>query len=86
MKFETIIKTIRKQLEEFEINFIQQGDEFTFAIAKTCTIETEFCSIEIHGKVIKVNDQIVNSIEEVVPKVIAITDNLILNQVKFLFG
>lgn len=67
--YNTITKTVNKvvkRLEENNITFEVQGDEHSFAISPTCTINTQFSTIEIHKNKFRVDGTEVNDLDEMI--------------------
>ncbi|MCP1185064.1 hypothetical protein [Paenibacillus sp. 1781tsa1] len=65
--YKAITKTVKKvikKLEENDISFEVQGDEHSFAITPTCTINTQLSTIEIHKNKITVNEKEVKDLDE----------------------
>lgn len=65
--YNAITKTVNKvvkRLEENEITFEAQGDEQSFVISPTCTINTQFSTIEIYKNKIKVNEIEIDDLDE----------------------
>ncbi|WP_145413338.1 hypothetical protein [Paenibacillus xylanexedens] len=68
-EYNAITKTVKKvvkKLKENNITFEVQGDEHSFAISPTCTINTQFSTIQINKNKIKVNDIEVDDLDEII--------------------
>jgi hypothetical protein len=67
--YNTITKTIENivnKLNEHNITHEILGDHHTFAIAPSCSIHTEFCTIDVWKDQIKVNEKTVDDIADMI--------------------
>ncbi|MDP9675211.1 hypothetical protein J2W97_001194 [Paenibacillus jamilae] len=69
MKIEKFVEQITTKLDSEGLYYEVSGDQFTFVISPTCTIHTNHCTIEIYKNSIKVNEQPVAGIEEMMEEV-----------------
>ncbi|PZT57468.1 hypothetical protein [Paenibacillus silvae] len=66
------VKKVVKKLEENDIVFEVQGEEQTFTISPTCTINTQFSTIEINKNKIRVNEIEIDDLDEMIEIILEI--------------
>jgi hypothetical protein len=72
LKIDKLVKQITKKLDSEGLHYEVTGDQYSFAISPTCAIHTNHCTIEIYKNSIKVNEQPVADIEEMMEEIMEV--------------
>ncbi|ASA22731.1 hypothetical protein [Paenibacillus donghaensis] len=72
MTIQKLVNSVTRTLSSNNIKHEVSGDEQTFTISPTCSIYTNNCTIEIYKDEIKVNEKLVDDLDEMIDIVIKV--------------